>query len=79
MPVIRTPEERFKNLPDFPFQPHYVEVNGLRIHYIDEGEVILCLHGEPSWWYQQLPNIIDELDSHHSRRPVPVHPCLSSC
>lgn len=51
MPVIRTPDERFKNLPDFPFQPHYVEVNGLRIHYIDEGqdEVILCLHGEPSW------------------------------
>ena len=53
MPVIRTPDERFKDLPDFPFQPHYVEVNGLRIHYIDEGqgEVILCLHGEPSWSY----------------------------
>ncbi|HEX9132194.1 MAG TPA: haloalkane dehalogenase [Ktedonobacteraceae bacterium] len=53
MPVIRTPDERFKHLPDFPFQPHYVEVNGLRIHYIDEGqgEVILCLHGEPSWSY----------------------------
>lgn len=51
MPVIRTPEGCFKNLPDFPFQPHYVEVNGLRIHYIDEGqgEIILCLHGEPSW------------------------------
>lgn len=53
MPVIRTPDERFKNLPDFPFQPHYVEVNGLRIHYIDEGQgqVVLCLHGEPSWSY----------------------------
>jgi haloalkane dehalogenase len=51
MPVIRTPDERFKNLPDFPYQPHYVEVSGLRVHYIDEGkgEVILCLHGEPSW------------------------------
>ena len=53
MPIIRTPDERFQNLPGFPFQPHYVEVSGLRIHYLDEGqgEVILCLHGEPSWSY----------------------------
>lgn len=52
MSIIRTPDERFANLPDFPFAPHYVEVNGLRLHYIDEGagdEIILCLHGEPSW------------------------------
>ena len=51
MPVIRTPDERFDNLPDFPYQPHYVEINGMRISYVDEGEgeVILCLHGEPSW------------------------------
>src|SRR2546430_8481054 len=51
MPVIRTPDERFNNLPDFPYQPHYVEINGMRISYVDEGEgeVILCLHGEPSW------------------------------
>src|SRR5437588_7091483 len=51
MPVIRTPEERFQNLPDFPFEPHYVEINGVRVHYVDEGrgEIILCLHGEPSW------------------------------
>ncbi|GEM_PF-7009682 len=50
MPVIRTPEERFKDLPDFPFHPHYLDLDGLRIHYLDEGEgqVILCLHGEPS-------------------------------
>lgn len=53
MPVIRTPDERFINLPGFPYQPHYVEVNGLRVAYVDEGEseVILCLHGEPSWSY----------------------------
>jgi haloalkane dehalogenase len=53
MPVIRTPDERFANLPGFPYQPHYVEVNGLRMHYVDEGqgEIILCLHGEPSWSY----------------------------
>jgi len=51
MPVIRTPDERFSKLPDFPFSPHYIKVNGLRIHYVDEGkgETILCLHGEPSW------------------------------
>jgi len=53
MPVIRTPDERFANLPGFPFEPHYVEVSGLRVHYVDEGEgeTVLCLHGEPSWSY----------------------------
>jgi haloalkane dehalogenase len=51
MPVIRTPDERFSRLPDFPFAPHYIEVKGVRVHYVDEGkgETILCLHGEPSW------------------------------
>jgi len=51
MPVIRTPDECFAGLPDFPYAPRYIEVNGLRIHYVDEGqgETILCLHGEPSW------------------------------
>ncbi|MGZ3616571.1 MAG: haloalkane dehalogenase [Ktedonobacteraceae bacterium] len=53
MPAIRTPDDRFKDLPDFPFQPHYLDIDDLRIHYLDEGEgqVILCLHGEPSWSY----------------------------
>lgn len=53
MAAIRTPDERFASLPGYPYQPHYVEVNGLRMHYVDEGqgEVILCLHGEPSWSY----------------------------
>jgi len=51
MPVIRTPEERFENLPDYPYKPKYVEINGMRVHYVDEGsgEVVMCLHGEPSW------------------------------
>jgi len=51
MPVIRTLDDRFSKLPDFSFAPHYIEVNGLLIHYVDEGkgETILCLHGEPSW------------------------------
>ncbi len=51
--VIKTPDERFTNLPDFTFEPHYAEINGLRVHYVDEGkgEVLLCLHGEPTWSY----------------------------
>jgi haloalkane dehalogenase len=52
---LRTPEERFTHLPDFPYQPKYIAVDGLRMAYIDEGPsdgaVILCLHGEPSWSY----------------------------
>ena len=53
MPIIRTPDERFAHLPDFPYKPRFVEVNGLRVHYIDEGqgECIVCLHGEPTWSY----------------------------
>jgi haloalkane dehalogenase len=54
MKILRTPDERFANLPDFPYAPHYVDVGGgMRMHYIDEGsgDPILCLHGEPSWCY----------------------------
>ncbi|HEY7350944.1 MAG TPA: haloalkane dehalogenase [Ktedonobacterales bacterium] len=55
MELLRTPDERFANLPDYPFAPHYVEVNGVRIHYLDEGpadaEPVLLMHGEPSWSY----------------------------
>jgi haloalkane dehalogenase len=55
MDVLRTPDERFANLPGYPFPPHYVEVDGLRIHYVDEGPrdaaPVLMLHGEPSWSY----------------------------
>jgi haloalkane dehalogenase len=53
--ILRTPEERFANLPGYPFAPHYVEADGLRIHYVDEGPLeappVLLLHGEPSWSY----------------------------
>ena len=60
MTVLRTPEDRFDDLPGFPFEPHYFEINDpdlgpLRIHYVDEGPahgpVVLCLHGEPTWSY----------------------------
>jgi haloalkane dehalogenase len=58
MTVLRTPDERFDNLPDFPFEAHYLDIHdadlgGIRIHFLDEGPgdapTILCLHGEPSW------------------------------
>jgi len=57
---LRTPEERFVNLPNFPYEPHYIEdlkgYEDLRMCYYDEGpkdsnEVFLCLHGEPTWSY----------------------------
>ncbi|MEC6987550.1 MAG: haloalkane dehalogenase, partial [Actinomycetota bacterium] len=60
MQVVRTPDERFEALPDFPFAPHYVEIDDaeggrLRVHYVDEGprdgHTVLLLHGEPSWCF----------------------------
>lgn len=55
MEILRTPDDRFLNLPGYNFASHYVEVNGLRLHYIDEGgpvgQIVLLLHGEPSWCY----------------------------
>lgn len=58
MDTVRTPDERFADLPDFPFTPHYADVDDndggtLRMHYLDEGPAdaapILLMHGEPSW------------------------------
>ena len=60
MKILRTPDERFAGLAGYNFEPHYTEVpdgegGTLRIHHVDEGpadaEVVLCLHGEPSWSY----------------------------
>lgn len=53
--VIRTPDEAFQNLSDYPFAANYVDSLGYRIHYVDEGptdgQVILLMHGQPSWSY----------------------------
>ena len=51
--VYRTPDQRFRDLPGYPFAPRYTEWEGLRLHYLDEGagEPILLLHGEPDWSY----------------------------
>ncbi|HYS08687.1 MAG TPA: haloalkane dehalogenase [Myxococcales bacterium] len=53
MDALRTPDERFAGLPGWPFPPRYVEVDGLRMHYVEEGkgQPVLLLHGEPSWSY----------------------------
>jgi len=53
--VLRTPEECFFNLPDYPFAAHYTELGGLRIAHVDEGPrdgpIVLLMHGEPAWSY----------------------------
>jgi haloalkane dehalogenase len=55
MESILTPDYCFNGIKDFPYQPKYVDYNGLKMHYIDEGnkngEIILALHGEPTWSY----------------------------
>ncbi len=60
MEILRTPNERFKDLKTYPFEPHYTTIkthddSDLRIHHIDEGDkgnpIILCMHGQPVWSY----------------------------
>ena len=53
--VLRTPDDRFEDLEDFPYEPNYIMIDNLRIHYLDEGpkdaEPIVLFHGEPTWSY----------------------------
>jgi len=57
--AVRTPDERFQNLPGWNYTPNYIDdlpgYEGLRMHYVDEGPkdgvTFLCLHGEPTWSY----------------------------
>ncbi|HPJ19812.1 MAG TPA: alpha/beta fold hydrolase, partial [Actinomycetota bacterium] len=55
MDILRTPDDRFTDLPGFHWEPNYVDLDGLRMAYVDagppDGEVVLCLHGEPTWSY----------------------------
>ena len=71
MDVIRTPDDRFDDMPDFSFAPHYAEVDDgdggtLRMHYLDEGPPdsppVLLIHGEPSWCFlyrKMIPVLVE--------------------
>ena len=66
MDVFRTPDERFSGIPGFGFEPHYADLDGLRLHYLDEGpddgRPVVCFHGEPTWAYlyrKMLPPLVD--------------------
>ncbi|MBW3698279.1 alpha/beta fold hydrolase [Vibrio sp. T187] len=65
--TLRTPESAFENLVDYPFQPNYLSVDGMRMHYVDEGKenakTIFLFHGQPSWSYlyrHMIPLLVEE-------------------
>ena len=68
MHFLRTPDDRFKNLDGYDFAPNYLEVShGVRMHYLDVNpgadQLIVCLHGEPSWSYlyrKMIPLLVAE-------------------
>ncbi|MGB2711322.1 MAG: alpha/beta fold hydrolase, partial [Conexibacter sp.] len=62
--AVRTPDDRFGDLPDFPYEPHYRELDGLRLAHLDEGEgaPVLLVHGEPTWsflWRHAIPPLCE--------------------
>ncbi|HSP04693.1 MAG TPA: haloalkane dehalogenase [Acidimicrobiales bacterium] len=71
MQTLRTPDDAFAGLPDFPFEPHYVEVDDgeggtIRIHHLDEGPAdaapVLLMHGEPTWSFlyrHVIPGLVE--------------------
>ena len=71
MDFNRTADDRFENLPDYPFKPNYVDVDDteggkLRMHYVDEGpkdgQTVVMIHGNPTWsfmWRKLIPTLIE--------------------
>ena len=86
---VRTPDECFANLANFDYTPHYVQVDGLRMHFVDEGprdgQVALLLHGQPDWSYlyrKMIPIIAaagyrviapDMIGMGRSDKPISIH------
>ena len=85
MKVLRTPDERFASLPGYPWAPNYLTIRDedgtdIRVHYIDEGprdgEVVVMLHGNPSWtyyWRKLLSGLSDPASGKGYRGIVPDH------
>jgi haloalkane dehalogenase len=67
--VFRTPEERFEGLPGYDLEPHWLDADGLRLHYVDEGppggEPVVCFHGEPTWTFLYRKLIRPLVDAGH--------------
>jgi haloalkane dehalogenase len=62
--VYRTPDERFEDLPDFPWEPRYRDVDGVRMAHVEDGDgpPVVMFHGEPTWsflWRKVLPPVRD--------------------
>ena len=81
MDIFRTPDERFADLPGYDFEPRYADIDGLRMHYVDEGEgkPVVCFHGEPTWVYlyrkvarplESTSNVVTILASRPGERKV---------
>ncbi len=73
--IVRTPDDRFADLPGFPFAPHYATLpDGVRMHYVDEGpagaETVLLLHGQPTWSYLYR-TVVARLVEHGLRAVAP--------
>ena len=65
MDLLRTPDDRFHDLPGWTYAPHYVDLEGVRVHYVDEGPragaPVLLMHGEPSWAFlyrKMIPGLV---------------------
>jgi haloalkane dehalogenase len=71
MEFLRTPDQQFESLPDYPFSPNYLSIDDtqggkLRVHYLDEGprdgQIVLLMHGQPVWSYlyrYMIPQLVD--------------------
>ncbi len=65
--IYRTPDECFRDLPEYDFSPYYIDCNGYRMHYVEAGnseaEPVLMLHGEPTWAYLYRKMILPIADA----------------